>query len=470
MTVSQNCHDKPLVSVVMCSFNMEKHVGYAIKSVLNQTYPNFELIIVDDGSTDDTVEEIKKFSDSRVRFFEQRNQGPSCAFNFGVSKANGDFVAFFSGDDVCYPTRLEVSLSQCIGRTIVFSKVDLIDDDGHQAGKFGYAEGLFPKLDLSPEEVLFRFVTIGNYVNASSAFVSKKLLDEFKFLGNDGPFDPRLIQLQDFDLWVRMVKQGCLVTIVETPFIQYRIRSSPDSHNLSKPSEASNSRTNFERSFILRNLANQLDEAIFKVGFKSLLRNPDFQGELRKKIEVALLLSSTGDGVFRLAGLELLYELFVSHDVRQLLFEEYSFGFSDLMRIEGETRLFLPQRKTNYQFCSLYYRKSGEAYSEKRVIRKQIDLNDPELSVQFDLGFALDTIAVRFDLYEGHFDKVVKLTKSEVFFGAESEEYPTEKLISNGVLSGKKSFSFEDNSDPQIEFVFDKSPTRISIQGELFPC
>jgi hypothetical protein len=267
-----------------------------------------------------------------------------------------------------------------------------------------------------------------------------------------------------------MVKQGCLVTIVETPFIQYRIRSSPDSHNLSKPSEASNSRTNFERSFILRNLANQLDEAIFKGGFKSLLRNPDFQGELRKKIEVALLLSSTGDGVFRLAGLELLYELFVSHDVRQLLFEEYSVGFSDLMRIEGETRLFLPQRKTNYQFCSLYYRKSGEAYSEKRVIRKQIDLNDPELSVQFDLGFALDTIAVRFDLYEGHFDKVVKLTKSEVFFGAESEEYPTEKLISNGVLSGKKSFSFEDNSDPQIEFVFDKSPTRISIQGELFPC
>lgn len=91
------------ISVVIPLFNKAQSIGRAIQSVLTQEYQNFELIIVDDGSTDDSLTQVKQFNDPRIRLFSQRNQGVSIARNNGVKHAKADYVAFLDADDSYHP-------------------------------------------------------------------------------------------------------------------------------------------------------------------------------------------------------------------------------------------------------------------------------------------------------------------------------------------------------------------------------
>lgn len=98
-------------SIIMPTYNREKTIGRAIKSVLNQSYKNWELIVVDDGSTDNTNDEINKIKDSRLKYFFQENKGRSSARNSGISLSSGDFICFLDSDDKYYPHHLKVLYS-----------------------------------------------------------------------------------------------------------------------------------------------------------------------------------------------------------------------------------------------------------------------------------------------------------------------------------------------------------------------
>lgn len=99
-----------LISILMPVYNVEKYVGEAVQSIINQTYRNFELIILDDGSKDNTVPVIKSFNDSRIRLYENEHLGLSEQLNYGISVANGDFIARMDGDDISKNERLEKQL------------------------------------------------------------------------------------------------------------------------------------------------------------------------------------------------------------------------------------------------------------------------------------------------------------------------------------------------------------------------
>src|SRR5579872_7310553 len=92
----------PLISVVLITYNHEKYIAEAIQSILDQTFTDFELIIVNDGSTDKTEEIIKSFNDKRINYIYQKNQGPSVTTNVGIMAAKGKYIAIMPGDDVCY--------------------------------------------------------------------------------------------------------------------------------------------------------------------------------------------------------------------------------------------------------------------------------------------------------------------------------------------------------------------------------
>ena len=99
---------KPLVSVIMPAYNGEKYIGEAIESILNQTYDNFELIIVEDKSTDKTLEVIKRYHDSRIYLFlNSENRGISYSTNLGISKSRGKYIALLDDDDKATEHRLE---------------------------------------------------------------------------------------------------------------------------------------------------------------------------------------------------------------------------------------------------------------------------------------------------------------------------------------------------------------------------
>lgn len=99
------------ISVIIPVFNDEKRIGKSINSVLNQTYDNLELIVINDGSTDKTLEKIQKYSDKRIRVFTQENQGTGQARNRGLKEATGDFICFVDSDDTIELNFLETMIN-----------------------------------------------------------------------------------------------------------------------------------------------------------------------------------------------------------------------------------------------------------------------------------------------------------------------------------------------------------------------
>ncbi|MEJ8816960.1 glycosyltransferase family 2 protein [Lacibacter sp. H407] len=106
-----------LISVIVPCYNAEAFLQQAIQSVLQQTHRNFELILVNDGSTDETATIIHRFNDSRIRYYYQENKGQCAASNFGLSVANGDYIKFFDADDLMNPMHLEAQVKRMEGRT-----------------------------------------------------------------------------------------------------------------------------------------------------------------------------------------------------------------------------------------------------------------------------------------------------------------------------------------------------------------
>lgn len=124
----------PLVSVIMPAYNHENYIGEAIQSVLNQSYANIELIIINDGSTDGTEKIIKSFRDYRIRYFFQTNSGAHHAINFAIKKSLGQIICVINSDDVYQEFRIEKCLEkiQYTQADFVFTKLIGIDSNSNK--------------------------------------------------------------------------------------------------------------------------------------------------------------------------------------------------------------------------------------------------------------------------------------------------------------------------------------------------
>src|SRR3972149_9428311 len=125
----------PKVSIVIPAYNHAQFVGEAVQSVLEQTFPDFELIIINDGSTDTTEAEILKFKDDRIRYYSQENRGLSATLNRGIELARGEFFNFLPSDDAFLPEKLEVQLKvfeEYPDLGLVFAYPQVIDADGRE--------------------------------------------------------------------------------------------------------------------------------------------------------------------------------------------------------------------------------------------------------------------------------------------------------------------------------------------------
>ena len=145
-----------LVSVVIPVYNSEKYVEECIDSILNQTYDNIEIIVVDDGSEDSSLEILENFSD-KIKIFSQENQGLASSLNLGISKINGNWLKWFSPDDVMYPKTIETLVNaakQYSEDTILYSNWNIIDDTGNTLREFH--ESNYNK--LSPFEYTVRLL------------------------------------------------------------------------------------------------------------------------------------------------------------------------------------------------------------------------------------------------------------------------------------------------------------------------
>ena len=314
----------PAISVNLVTYNHEDFIADAIRSVLDQTFADLELVIVDDGSTDRTPEIISSIHDTRIVSLRQANQGPSAATNRGLAACRGRYVALMSGDDLCHPDRLRRQLEEYSrGPTrVLFSGVDFIDDAGQPLSGGHFADRLFDTTSMTRAQILERFFMRNNFINAITTFTELRVLREA------GPFNPLLFQLQDFDMWIRLVKRMDLAFMPES-LVRYRIRS--NQQNLSAPRLGVRIRTAHERYFVLRRFFDDLPLDPFRDAFRQYLINPECRTPVELACEQAFLFHRVNAQPHQLIGLEMLYRLLGDPESRDLLETRYGFTLHDFV-------------------------------------------------------------------------------------------------------------------------------------------
>ena len=196
----------PLVSVIMPAYNTGKYIGEAIDSVLAQDYPNKELIVIDDGSRDDTVDQIQSYGD-QLTLITQSNQGSAVARNAGLKAAKGEFIAFLDSDDLWLPGKLTAQvnhLQQHPDIGMVFSRWKVWKPD--QQGVFPSAsspESPTERKDTPPDIVPERSGWLYNRLLFTSALHTITVMARRSLVDAVGPFDTELKRGQDYDYWIR---------------------------------------------------------------------------------------------------------------------------------------------------------------------------------------------------------------------------------------------------------------------------
>lgn len=206
-----------LVSIITPNYNASKYISETIESVINQTYTNWELIIVDDCSTDDSVQIIKQFQklDSRIQLLRlKQNSGPAIARNRGIDACNGKFMTFIDADDLWLPKFIEISINEIKdSEGFVFASYHRLDED------------LTPifKDFIVPKKVSYTDILKTNSISCLTAFIDIVKLGKFMM--------PEVIYRQDMGLWLKYLKKIEYAQGILQPLAIYRIRKKSHSRN-----------------------------------------------------------------------------------------------------------------------------------------------------------------------------------------------------------------------------------------------
>lgn len=213
--------NEALVSIVMPAYNCEKYVVEAINSVLAQTYKNWELLVLDDGSKDNTSQIIEGFSqkDYRIKALpNEKNMGVSATRNRGIELASGDWIAFLDSDDMWEPVKLEkqFEVAEKEAAEFLFTGSSYINEDGESF------KGIFEV----PEKLTYKKLRNQNVISCSSVLVKRKYFENIKMEKDEIH--------EDYAVWLRILKLGVTAYGVNDPLLIYRISRNSKSGNKMK--------------------------------------------------------------------------------------------------------------------------------------------------------------------------------------------------------------------------------------------
>ena len=200
----------PLVSVIIPTYNRERFIADALTSVVDQTYRNTEIIVVDDGSTDDTEKEVHRFHSSRLHYKFQPNAGVSAALNTGLQMAQGHYIARLDSDDMFLPQKLE----RQVEKMKQDPDIGMIYTQAYNISNEGRVLGIYPQNHQLPEEPL-------KALRSSLFPPSQSILFRSDCLKKIGEFDESLPIAEDYDFCIRMAAHYRLGYIDE-PLVKIR--------------------------------------------------------------------------------------------------------------------------------------------------------------------------------------------------------------------------------------------------------
>ena len=202
----------PEVSVIMSVFNGKDFLAESIQSVLDQSFENFEFIIIDDGSKDNSLEVIRSYEalDSRIRVITQKNQGLAKSLNVGIENSRGKYIARIDADDLCYESRLQkqfVFMEENQSIDLIGSSVDVIDENGSVTAS---------KMQASSFDEIFkkRYFT--------SPILHITFFGKRSFFECNKGYRENFIFAQDYDLVLRGIDSGSIMLNINEKLVQYR--------------------------------------------------------------------------------------------------------------------------------------------------------------------------------------------------------------------------------------------------------
>jgi glycosyltransferase involved in cell wall biosynthesis len=212
----------PKISVIIPVFNGEKTIKETIDSVLAQTFTDFELLVINDGSQDETLIVLATIKDARLKVFSYPNGGPSICRNRGIEQATGDYISFIDADDLWTPDKLAAqlqALQENPQASVAYSFTDWIDENGqriHQGSYTSVNGNIYARLLLND------FIESG-----SNPLICKTAFDEV------GMFNPTMGYAEDWDMWLRLAARYEFVS-VKAPQVLYRMVRNSQSSNINK--------------------------------------------------------------------------------------------------------------------------------------------------------------------------------------------------------------------------------------------
>ena len=230
--------NKPIISVVIPVYNAERYILKALRSVCEQTYQNLEIIVLDDGSTDNSKKIIETIEDKRIKLVSRDNRGLIATLNEGISLSSGDYIARMDADDICLANRFAKQLEYLQSQTkvgVVFTGIEYINANGDAIRKKTSNE------TRKIESVEFLF---GCPVCHPTAMFNMNVLAKC-----DIQYDPDFDKTEDYELWTRLLNITQIGILSEVLF-QYRI------HSESITSKSSTEQRNTAVRAIMKNLSN----------------------------------------------------------------------------------------------------------------------------------------------------------------------------------------------------------------------
>lgn len=333
----------PKVTVAMSSYNHGKYVGEAIESVLNQTYGDFEFLIADDGSSDNSVEVIKSYKDKRIRFFEFGKNTGFKTWDPILEQAAGEYITVIGSDDVWRNDKLEKQIAFLEKHPMYaacFSWLDTIDENS----KIITDERLSKNKDFNKEnktsEQWFYDLFFGRDSLAAPTFMMKtEIFREF-----DG-FNYKYRQIQDYELWLRFLQKYKLYVLQE-PLLFYRWHIRDAVCNISAPSKESSIRTYNEKHYMFRDMIEHIDDAFFIRTFQKRFLNAESHTTEQVMCEKFFLLINYPGSEGQQCGIDYYLAHIDEEGFRRCLEEEYGFQRVDFYQLEAE-------RGTMVKICEL---------------------------------------------------------------------------------------------------------------------
>ncbi|QAX82159.1 glycosyltransferase [Candidatus Pseudomonas adelgestsugas] len=331
--ILRNTDSIPLVSVVVPSYNYAKYISKAINSVINQSFSNFELLISDDCSLDNSWEVICNFNDPRIRTFQQeKNLGPVGNLIFLIQQARGKYIALLNSDDTWYPLKLSkqvmiLTAQPKLGACFTWAK--LVNETGKGiSGPEVIWNDVFRQPNRTQAEWLKYFFLKGNSICHPSMLVRKEVFDKL------GYYNPGLRQLPDFDMWIRLVKQFPIYIIQENLVTHMR-----SGNNISAVSLENSARNLTELVEIFSLFFESLADEVFTDGFSEYFKLkgvPVTQARLEAEKFFLLLESAFVQASGKAAALSWFIKRCTNPEFERVLRDEYMFSIFDFYQITGQ--------------------------------------------------------------------------------------------------------------------------------------